>query len=143
MTNRDEAKASLTSRRVKITPEQAGLVHYSRNRRVAGLRRSEVADLPGASVEHYAQLERGNLSGPRRACSTCWPVPRFRWYWHLHVKRETRDLMAGQRDLWLVEVAAGGPISKLPGLADAIARYVLPTDAIVEPRARAVPQRVA
>ena len=28
-----------------------------------GLRRSEVADLAGVSVEYYAQLERGNLSG--------------------------------------------------------------------------------
>ncbi|MGE0306449.1 MAG: helix-turn-helix transcriptional regulator [Acidimicrobiia bacterium] len=63
MTNRDEAKAFLSSRRAKITPEQAGLAHYGRNRRVAGLRRSEVADLAGVSVEYYAQLERGNLSG--------------------------------------------------------------------------------
>ena len=63
MNNRDEAKAFLSSRRAKITPEQAGLVHYSRNRRVPGLRRSEVADLAGVSVEYYAQLERGNLSG--------------------------------------------------------------------------------
>src|ERR1700736_1782984 len=36
---------------------------YSRNRRVPGLRRSEVADLAGVSVEYYAQLERGNLAG--------------------------------------------------------------------------------
>ena len=36
---------------------------YGRNRRVPGLRRSEVADLAGVSVEYYAQLERGNLSG--------------------------------------------------------------------------------
>lgn len=63
MNNRDEAKAFLSSRRAKITPEQAGLVHSSRNRRVAGLRRSEVADLAGVSVEYYAQLERGHLSG--------------------------------------------------------------------------------
>ena len=28
-----------------------------------GLRRSEVADLAGVSVEYYAQLERGNLAG--------------------------------------------------------------------------------
>ena len=36
---------------------------YGRNRRVPGLRRSEVADLAGVSVEYYAQLERGNLAG--------------------------------------------------------------------------------
>jgi transcriptional regulator with XRE-family HTH domain len=63
MGNRDEVKAFLSSRRAKITPEQAGLAAYSRNRRVPGLRRSEVADLAGVSVEYYSQLERGNLSG--------------------------------------------------------------------------------
>jgi transcriptional regulator with XRE-family HTH domain len=63
MNNRDEVKAFLSSRRAKITPEQAGLAAYNRNRRVPGLRRSEVADLAGVSVEYYAQLERGNLAG--------------------------------------------------------------------------------
>jgi transcriptional regulator with XRE-family HTH domain len=61
--NRDQVKAFLSSRRAKITPEQAGLHSYNRNRRVPGLRRSEVADLAGVSVEYYAQLERGNLNG--------------------------------------------------------------------------------
>jgi transcriptional regulator with XRE-family HTH domain len=61
--NRDEVKAFLSSRRAKITPDQAGLAHYNRNRRVPGLRRSEVADLAGVSVEYYAQLERGDLAG--------------------------------------------------------------------------------
>ena len=63
MDNRAEVKAFLSSRRARITPEQAGLASYSRNRRVPGLRRSEVADLAGVSVEYYAQLERGNLRG--------------------------------------------------------------------------------
>ena len=63
MDNRDEVKAFLSSRRAKITPGQAGLSNFSRGRRVPGLRRSEVADLAGVSVEYYAQLERGNLSG--------------------------------------------------------------------------------
>src|SRR3954462_8252622 len=61
--NRDEVKAFLSSRRAKLTPDQAGLPHYGRTRRVPGLRRSEVADLAGVSVEYYSQLERGNLSG--------------------------------------------------------------------------------
>jgi transcriptional regulator with XRE-family HTH domain len=61
--NRAEVKAFLSSRRAKITPEQAGLATYGRNRRVPGLRRSEVADLAGVSVEYYSQLERGNLGG--------------------------------------------------------------------------------
>jgi transcriptional regulator with XRE-family HTH domain len=63
MDNRAEIRAFLSSRRAKITPEQAGLSAYARNRRVPGLRRSEVADLAGVSVEYYAQLERGDLSG--------------------------------------------------------------------------------
>jgi len=63
MNNRDEAKAFLSSRRAKITPEQAGLSAYARNRRVPGLRRGEVADLAGVSVEYYSRLERGDLSG--------------------------------------------------------------------------------
>jgi transcriptional regulator with XRE-family HTH domain len=52
----------LTSRRAKITPEQAGLPNYGA-RRVPGLRREEVASLAGMSVEYYKRLERGNVSG--------------------------------------------------------------------------------
>ncbi|MBT2225146.1 helix-turn-helix transcriptional regulator [Nonomuraea sp. NEAU-A123] len=62
MDNRQEVKTFLTSRRAKISPGQAGLIDSGR-RRVPGLRRSEVADLAGLSVEYYAQLERGNLAG--------------------------------------------------------------------------------
>jgi transcriptional regulator with XRE-family HTH domain len=52
----------LTTRRAKITPEQAGLPSYGA-RRVPGLRREEVASLAGVSVEYYKRLERGNVSG--------------------------------------------------------------------------------
>ncbi|MGW2822998.1 helix-turn-helix transcriptional regulator [Streptomyces sp. NPDC001443] len=62
MDNRAEVREFLTSRRAKITPEQAGLPIGSR-RRVPGLRRSEVAALADLSVEYYAKLERGNLAG--------------------------------------------------------------------------------
>ncbi|MFF8717301.1 helix-turn-helix transcriptional regulator [Streptomyces sp. NPDC015184] len=62
MDNRDEVSAFLRSRRDKITPEQAGLPVYGQ-RRVAGLRRGEVAMLAGVSVEYYTRLERGNLKG--------------------------------------------------------------------------------
>jgi transcriptional regulator with XRE-family HTH domain len=53
----------LTSRRAKITPDQAGLPLYGDNRRVPGLRREEVALLAGVSVDYYTRLERGNLNG--------------------------------------------------------------------------------
>jgi transcriptional regulator with XRE-family HTH domain len=61
--NRSEVKAFLRSRRAKITPEQAGLATHGGARRVPGLRRSEVADLAAVSVEYYARVERGDLSG--------------------------------------------------------------------------------
>lgn len=63
MDARDEIRQFLTSRRAKITPQQAGLAAYGGNRRVPGLRRHEVAMLAGVSVEYYAKLERGNLAG--------------------------------------------------------------------------------
>ncbi|WP_433508802.1 helix-turn-helix transcriptional regulator [Nonomuraea sp. CA-143628] len=66
MDNRDEVREFLTSRRAKITPEQAGLIAGSR-RRVPGLRRSEVAALADLSAEYYAKLERGNLAGASAA----------------------------------------------------------------------------
>ncbi|RAO32647.1 hypothetical protein ONO23_03065 [Micromonospora noduli] len=62
MNNRVEVREFLTTRRAKITPEQAG-IPASGQRRVPGLRRSEVAALAGMSVEYYAKLERGQLAG--------------------------------------------------------------------------------
>jgi len=58
-----EIREFLTSRRARITPEQAGLRHYGGRRRVSGLRREEVAMIAGISAEYYTQLERGNVSG--------------------------------------------------------------------------------
>ncbi|MGW2288153.1 helix-turn-helix transcriptional regulator [Streptomyces phaeochromogenes] len=58
-----EVREFLSTRRARITPELAGLPVYGGNRRVAGLRREEVALLAGMSVDYYIRLERGNLSG--------------------------------------------------------------------------------
>ena len=49
--NRSEARDFLASRRVRITPEQAGPPAFGANRRVPGLRREEVALLALVSVE--------------------------------------------------------------------------------------------
>jgi transcriptional regulator with XRE-family HTH domain len=59
---RNEIREFLTSRRAKITPEQAGLTAYG-SRRVPGLRREEVAVLAGVSVPYYTRIERGEMSG--------------------------------------------------------------------------------
>ncbi|MGH3176253.1 MAG: (R)-mandelonitrile lyase [Streptosporangiaceae bacterium] len=60
---RGEVREFLTTRRAKITPERAGLPSYGGRRRVAGLRRDEVALLAGISIEYYTRLERGNIRG--------------------------------------------------------------------------------
>jgi transcriptional regulator with XRE-family HTH domain len=57
-----EIREFLTSRRARITPDQAGLVSYG-SRRVPGLRREEVAVLAGVSVPYYTRLERGDMNG--------------------------------------------------------------------------------
>src|ERR1700743_1484278 len=52
----------LMTRRARIAPEQVGLPP-GRRRRVPGLRREEVAQLAGVSIEYYTQVERGNGGG--------------------------------------------------------------------------------
>ncbi|WP_367134237.1 MULTISPECIES: helix-turn-helix domain-containing protein [Streptomyces] len=62
MDNAAETREFLTSRRARISPQQVGLPAHG-PRRVPGLRRAEVAQLAGVSVEYYSRLERGDLSG--------------------------------------------------------------------------------
>jgi transcriptional regulator with XRE-family HTH domain len=61
---RGEIREFLSTRRARISPEQAGLPVYGGDRRrVSGLRREEVALLAGISSEYYTRLERGNATG--------------------------------------------------------------------------------
>jgi len=60
---RSEIREFLSSRRARISPDQAGLPVYGGNRRVKGLRREEVAMLAGVSVDYYVRMERGTLAG--------------------------------------------------------------------------------
>jgi transcriptional regulator with XRE-family HTH domain len=63
MDNRDEVRDFLTTRRERLTPEQAGVPFFGGKRRVKGLRREEVAMLAAISTDYYTRLERGNLTG--------------------------------------------------------------------------------
>ncbi|MFE2729301.1 helix-turn-helix transcriptional regulator [Kitasatospora sp. NPDC059327] len=65
MDRRTEIRDFLTTRRARVTPEQAGLTPSppDRTRRVPGLRREEVAQLAGVSVPYYTRLERGDARG--------------------------------------------------------------------------------
>jgi transcriptional regulator with XRE-family HTH domain len=66
MDSRSEISSFLTTRRAKLTPEQAGMPFYGGARRVPGLRREEVAHLAGVSADYYARLERGKVAGASR-----------------------------------------------------------------------------
>jgi transcriptional regulator with XRE-family HTH domain len=61
--NLTDLGAFLKSRRDRIRPADVGLPSGPR-RRVPGLRRDEVAQLAGASVEYYIELERGSGAQP-------------------------------------------------------------------------------
>ncbi len=66
MSTKDEINGFLTSRRARISPEQAGIPVFAGKRRVPGLRREEVAQLAGVSTDYYSKLERGNTQGASR-----------------------------------------------------------------------------
>lgn len=49
----------LRARRAQLNPEDVGLRRFGERRRVAGLRREELAQLAGVSVSYYTRLEQG------------------------------------------------------------------------------------
>ncbi|GHC60190.1 transcriptional regulator [Streptomyces cinnamoneus] len=53
----------LRARRERVAPEHVGLAG-SRRRRVRGLRREELAQLAGISVDYYVRLEQGRATQP-------------------------------------------------------------------------------
>jgi transcriptional regulator with XRE-family HTH domain len=59
MTQPSELCEFLRSRRARLTPDDVGLPWRSGSRRVAGLRREELALLAGVSVDYYNRLEQG------------------------------------------------------------------------------------
>ncbi|MFG2359965.1 helix-turn-helix transcriptional regulator [Streptomyces sp. NPDC048521] len=63
MDRSSEIREFLRTRRARITPAQAGLTPHGGARRVPGLRREEVAQLAGVSVDYYIRLERGRTQG--------------------------------------------------------------------------------
>ncbi|AXB48224.1 helix-turn-helix transcriptional regulator [Amycolatopsis albispora] len=58
-----ELGAFLRARRAQRSPEDAG-VRYSGRRKVAGLRREEVAVLAGVNADYYTRLEQGRETHP-------------------------------------------------------------------------------
>lgn len=53
----------LAARRARVRPDDVGLPQFGR-RRVPGLRREELAQLAGVSVDYYVRLEQGRATHP-------------------------------------------------------------------------------
>ncbi|MEU8167801.1 helix-turn-helix transcriptional regulator [Micromonospora sp. NPDC049004] len=62
---RDELAAFLRTRRARLSPAEVGLPDGTR-RRTPGLRRQEVAQLAGMSIDYYIRLEQGRGPHPSR-----------------------------------------------------------------------------
>ncbi|TYB68737.1 helix-turn-helix domain-containing protein [Nonomuraea sp. PA05] len=63
--NREELAEFLRVRRARVTPADVGLPGGG-NRRTPGLRRQEVAQLAGMSIDYYIRLEQGRGPHPSR-----------------------------------------------------------------------------
>jgi transcriptional regulator with XRE-family HTH domain len=63
--NRTELAAFLRARRARLSPRDAGLPEVG-PRRTPGLRRQEVAQLAGMSIDYYIRLEQGRGPQPSR-----------------------------------------------------------------------------
>ncbi|WP_329405873.1 helix-turn-helix transcriptional regulator [Nocardia vinacea] len=59
MDDRAELSGFLKSRRARLRPQDVGLRDHGGVRRVAGLRREELARVAGVSIAHYTRLEQG------------------------------------------------------------------------------------
>jgi transcriptional regulator with XRE-family HTH domain len=63
--HRDELAAFLRARRARVSPREAGLPELG-PRRTPGLRREEVAQLAGMSIDYYIRLEQARGPHPSR-----------------------------------------------------------------------------
>ncbi|GLY14901.1 helix-turn-helix transcriptional regulator [Kineosporia rhizophila] len=126
MDNRSEVRDFLMSRRAKLTPKDAGLP-TGVNRRVAGLRRAEVAVLAGISVEYYSRIERGDIAGASAsvldALSQALKLDRTEHAHLLDLARAADGIPAARRPRrrpnkpvdsrpamqWMLEAITGGP----------------------------------
>ncbi|OHX11686.1 hypothetical protein BI347_18765 [Chromobacterium sphagni] len=67
MSTNNELGEFLRARRAQLRPADVGVPELGYPRRVPGLRREEVAQLAGVSIDYYTRLEQGRLSPSRSA----------------------------------------------------------------------------
>src|SRR5260370_7931824 len=76
MLNRGELATFLRTRRQRLRPADVGLPGGGR-RRTPGLRRQEVAELAGISVDYYIRMRQARGPHPSRPVLTALPPPRL------------------------------------------------------------------
>lgn len=101
MANNEELGGFLRAKRAALTPEAAGLA-VAGARRVAGLRRAELAALAGVSVDYYTRLEQGRPIAPSDAvldaiASALRLDPTERDYLHAVARRTPRRKLSSAR----------------------------------------------
>jgi len=105
--NCSDIRDFLATRRARLTPEQVGLPAGGGRRRVAGLRREEVAVLAGVSTEWYTRLEKGHISGVSddvlEAVARALQLDEEETAYLLDLARAARPKSPGRRR-WAVEV---------------------------------------
>ena len=101
VSTKNEVREFLISRRANISPEQVELIRYDEDRHKPGLRRREVAELAGVSLNDYSRLERGYIRGASPSV--------------LNAVAEVLHLSEGERE-YLFDLArtAPGPPSSRP-----------------------------
>src|SRR3954468_4619749 len=62
--DQDELGTFLRARRSELSPSDVDLPEGRSQRRVAGLRREEVAQLAAISIDYYTRLEQGRIRPP-------------------------------------------------------------------------------
>ena len=67
MDRRTELSDSCAPAGARLSPDAVGVVAYHGRRRVSGLRREELAQLAGVSVDYYVRLEQGPPPTSRQA----------------------------------------------------------------------------
>jgi transcriptional regulator with XRE-family HTH domain len=121
--NYAELGAFLRSRRERIRPHEVGLVAGPR-RRVSGLRRDEVAQLAGASVDYYNELERGAGSQPSEQMLAA--LARA-----LRLTRDERDYLYNLADR-AIPRDGSGESHVHPGMLDLLVQMPAPAQVITD-----------
>src|SRR5579863_10775423 len=100
---RTELAAFLCARRARLSPRQVGLPEAGApgRRRTPGLRRQEVAQLAGMSVDYYIRLEQGRGPHPSRQV--------------LSALARALMLTADERDYLFRLAGASPPLAARPG----------------------------